>query len=703
MANNDADFLREARERFQSGIDADRQNRKRDEDDRKFFKGEQWTPTEVKERAGRITLRINRLPQFVKQVTGEMRQNKPAIRVLPKEEGREQLAEVYAAIIRHVESISDAHRVYNKAAEQAVIGGIGWFRILTDYLDDSSFEQEIVIKPIRNPLSVVIDPDARELTRQDMNWAFVTELVSRKKFEKAYPKVSLAGFDTPNAEHQSWATSDFIRVAEYWRRVPVTRKLALFSDGSTDYSDDLDLDKINAVRAEQQMPPIQIVQEREVETHKVKWARITGTAIIDEGDWEGRWIPLIPVIGEEVEVGDEIYRHGLIHHATDAQKSYNYARSAMVEHIGNQPKAPWLATADQLKNYKSMWENANKGNPPVLIYDNDPQAPPPQRQPPPQLPVAWYQEAQVADQDMKATTGIYDASLGKQGNETSGRAIIARDQQGETATYVFVDNQVASIRLCGLMLVDLIPHIISEERIIRIIGEDGSIESYAKVNTRLPDGTTFNDLSQGDYDVEVTTGPAYATKRQMAADSMMQFSQAVPIAGQVAGDLIAKSMDWPNADKIAKRLLMLLPPGMDPEADKARAEAQQDQPQQPPPPSPEQMAMQADQQTQQAKLQLEAETQSQRLELLAQDQAAKQALARDQFEFEAAMALNKHQLAAEIAAHGAALKTGQAMHGAALDVAAQAHDQALGEQSQAHSQALSEQAAEQAAEQPTGA
>lgn len=589
----DADFLRLARERFQSGIDADRENRKRDEDDRRFYKGEQWSATEVKERNGRITLRINRLPQFVKQVTGEMRQNKPAIRVLPKEEGHEQLAEVYSAIIRHIESLSDAHRIYNKAAEQAVIGGIGWFRILTDYQDDRSFDQEVTIKPVRNPLSVVIDPDARELTRHDMNFAFVTELVSRKKFEKDYPGVSLVDFDSPNDAYSSWVQGDFIRVAEYWYREPVTKTLARFSDGSVDYADDLDLDAINALRIEQGAQPVAVVETREVESHQVKWCRMTGNAKIDEGEWEGCYIPLIPVIGEEVEAGDEIYRHGLIHHSRDAQRSYNYARSAMVEHIGNQPKAPWLVTANMIKNYKAMWENANRGNPAALVYEADPGAPTavPQRQQPPTVPVAWYQEAQVADGDMKATTGIYDASLGAKSNETSGRAIIARDQQGETATYVYIDNLTAAIRLCGIMLIDLIPHIYSSERIIRIIGEDGTIEDYARINTRLPDGSTFNDLSQGTYDIEVTTGPAYATKRQQAADWMMQFVQAVPMAGQVSGDLIAKSLDLPNSDKLAERLVMLLPPGIDPEIDMKRMQMQQMMgPQQPDPMQQIQMA-----------------------------------------------------------------------------------------------------------------
>ena len=681
-AKADADFLREARQRFTDAIDADRENRKRDEEDRKFHKGEQWTKDEAKARQGRITLTIPRTGQFVKQVTGEMRQNKPAIRVLPREEGREELAKVYSAIIRHIESNSDAHRIYNKAGEQAVIGGIGWFRILAEYADDKSFDQEICVKPIRNPLSVVPDPDARGLVREDMQYGFVTELISRKKFKRLYPKAQAADFDSPNEEYQTWINNDFVRVAEYWYRVPKERTLTLFSDGSTDYIDDLNLDEINAVRAAQGLEPIQIVRQRKVESFEVKWCRMTGLDKIDEGEWKGRWIPLIPVVGEEIEAGDEIFRHGLIHFAKDAAKSYNYARSAMVERIGDEPKAPWLVTANHIKNYKGMWEGANKGNPAALVFDIDPLAPGllPQRVGPPQMAAAWYQEAQVADQDMKATTGIYDTGLGAPSNETSGRAIIARDQQGETSTFVYVDNLSASIRHAGQVLVDIIPHYYSSDRVVRIMGEDGSIESYARINTLLPDGTTFNDLSQGDYDVEVTVGPAYATKRQLAADSMMQFVQAVPKAGEVASDIIAKSMDWPNADKLAGRLEKMLPPGIDPELDKKRMEEQG--PPQPPPPPPEVLKAQAELEMQQQKMAADQQQAQQKLEiqhqeaefemiLAKQKQAAELQLERERFEFEKALAVEKAGLAERIAEHNANLKSDQFEHSAALAEAKQ--------------------------------
>lgn len=569
------DILREARLRYQAGVDGDRYNRDRDEEDRRFYKGgrDQWESEVVASRSGRPTMTINRLPQFVKQVTGEMRQNKPAIKVLPVDDKTDpKLAEVYSAIIRHIESQSDAHRIYAKTAEQAVIGGIGWFRILTDYYDETSFSQEIIVKQIRNPLSVVIDPDAMELTRCDMNWAFVTELVSQEKFEKQYPDVNLNGFETDES-YYGWKLGEFIRVAEYWVREKHKRKLALLSDGSTRFTDELSDDVLLSLG--EQGLTIQLGDdgkplEREVEVHKVRWYRMTGTDIIDKGEWPGKYIPLIPVIGEEVEVGDEIFRHGLIHHAKDSQRSYNYARSAMMEHITNQPKAPWLVTAKHIINYKVMWEGLNTGNPPVLVYEPDGSAPPPQRMMPPTFAQAWYQEAQVADQDMKATTGIYDASLGKSSNETSGRAIIAREQQGDTATYVYIDNTSAAIRQAGLVMLDLIPEIYTTERVIRIMGEDDKIEGYAKINSMLPGGQVLNDISVGQFDLVVTTGPAYATKRMEAADKMMQLIQANPAIAQLGGDIIVEALDMPLGDKLAERLRATLPPGVDPEVDAMR-------------------------------------------------------------------------------------------------------------------------------------
>ena len=584
---SDQDILSAARTRYQDGIDGDRDNRDRDIEDRRFYKGEQWDDGDKKARKGRPTLTNNRLPQFVKQITGEMRQNKPAIRVLPIDDKTDpKLAEVYSAIIRHIESQSDAHRVYAKSGEQAVIGGMGWFRILTDYAGDKSFDQEIKIKGVRNPLSVVTDPGAIELTRCDMNWAFVSETMTNEAFREAYPKADLSGWPADDKFYANWRTTETVRVAEYWVRETEARELYLMSDGSTRYGDeDVNPEVMQAMGLE-------IVRTRTVQAHKVKCYKITANEVLESFDWAGSFIPLIPVIGEEVEIGDEVFRHGLIHHAKDAQRAYNVARSAMVEHASSQPKAPYIATTAMVKNHKRQWESINTGNPPVLLFDPDPMMPgqKPQREQPPTFAAAWYQEAQIADGDMKATTGIYDGSLGKRSNETSGVAIRERDNQADTGSYLYIDNLSAAIRHAGLILLELIPEIYTGERVIRMMGEDGAIEGYERINTMLPGGEVFNDISIGQFDLEVTTGPAFATKRQEASEKMMSLVQSVPAIGQVGADLIVKGLDMPYGDKLADRLgMMLVPPGMDADLDKKRMEMQQAQQQAAGPPQPDPM------------------------------------------------------------------------------------------------------------------
>lgn len=581
---SDADILRLARERYEEGIAGDRENRDRDDAQRKFYRGrkeDQWDARDLQKRRNRITVTVNRCPQFVKQITGEMRQNKPAIRVLPVDDQTDpKLAEVYSAIIRHIESQSDAHRIYAKAGEQAVIGGLGWFRILTDYASPQSFDQEIQVKHIRNPLAVVIDPGAVEPTRCDMGWGIVSEMIPLPNFRAKYPKAKTSGFD--GADYESWCTQDKIRVAEYWEREEVERELLLLTDGTTRYGDELtDEDLLLLEQA-----GLAIANRRKAKSYKVKCRKITGVEVLETYEWAGRYIPLIPVIGEEIEVGDDVFRHGLVYGMMDSQRGYNFARSAMLETAASQPKAPFLVTTEMVKNHKKAWEGLNDGNPPVLPYDADPKAPQgPHRLSPPNFAAAWYQEALTADGDMKATTGIYDASLGKQSNETSGRAIMARDQQGETASYVYVDNLEAAIRHAGRIMIELIPEIYTGERVIRIMGEDGAIENYARINTILPDGTVFNDISVGQFDLEVTTGPAFATKRMEAADKMMALVQSVPQIGAIGADMIVKALDMPYGDKLAERLgLALVPPGMDADLDKKRAEmAQANAPQQPDP------------------------------------------------------------------------------------------------------------------------
>jgi hypothetical protein len=642
-----ADLIKTARERYQQGIEADRTNRKRDYDDRKFYTGgdNQWPEGVPKERReeGRPCETYNRLPTFVRQVTGEIRQNKPAIRVLPVDGQTDpELAKVYSAIIRHIESNSSGHRVYAKETEKAVIGGQGWWRIKADYYDDKGFDQELCIEGVPNPLAVVADPDCRHPCRFDMNYAFVTELVSRAKFKAKYPKVADHDFDS--ADMEEWVEGDFVRIAEYWVKEEVGKQ-TLFAFERTDNGqvEHVTQDELKEMVRGAGLPwsdnveemlaglPVRLKGKRDVPQYEVKSRMICGSAPLGEWQpWPGRYIPLIRVVGEEVEANDTVFRHGLIHHAKAPQVTYNYTRNASLEHYGAATKSPWLIALKQIPAaFKNMWETANRKNWPFLPYDPIANVNPPQRIAPPSVDAAAIQESQLAAEDMKATTGIYDAHIGAKSNETSGVAIERRDAQGDTGTFVYIDNMEAAIECTGRMIVDLIPHYYSDERIIRMLGEDGEVEKFVEINKIMPDGKTWNDVTRGRYDVAVTTGPAYATKRQQASENMLKLLQVFPELRAVGGDVALKVLDFPLSDKLAERARAVLPPGIDEEVDREKAEKNGGQPPEPKP-SPEEQKLMAEMQLKQGDQQLRMEEASAKLQLQQAEGQAKLELAREE-------------------------------------------------------------------------
>jgi hypothetical protein len=575
-------LVTQARKRLQECWENDQQNREDAANDLRFAAGDQWPENVRKSREAenRPVITVNKLPAMIHQVTNDIRQNKPSIKVIPTDGTSDpNIAEIFSGIIRQIEYNSSAGHIYSNAAAHTVACGIGHFRIVTDYMDDTAFDQEIKIKRIANPLSVYWDPASVEPDRSDAMFCFVVESMPIETFRAKYPKAKEVSVDVYKDNSQTglfWATSDNILVAEYWCKKPVKKQLALMQDGTT-------LDVTDLSEEELQFLPIQAI--READSHKIEQSIVTGAEVLDgPNEWAGRYIPVVPIVGTEIPLHDQTVRHGMIRFARDPQRLYNYWRTAAAESIALAPKAPWLVTKEMIAAYKGIWDSANTSARPYLVYKPDPNAPGsmPKRERPADPPNALWQEGALASEDMKATTGIYDASLGAKSNETSGKAIIARQREGDTANFHYTDNLQMSLERAGRILIDLIPKIYDTERIVKILGEDES-EEFVPINTvayaENGEPVLLNDLSTGRYDVRVNIGASYATKRAEAADSMMQFIQALPQAGQVAGDLVAKNMDWPGAEDIAKRLEMLLPPEM-----KEDQEAQQ--------PDPMQQAMQ---------------------------------------------------------------------------------------------------------------
>lgn len=562
LPTGEADFLRLARERYERAWQFERENRTAALQDQQFRAGDQWDADiqSARKEDQRPALTINLLPQYIRQVTGDIRINKPAVKVRPVDDVSDpEIARLYTGLIRNIEQASDAPSAYTTAAENAAVGGEGAFRLVTEYADNDAFDQDIRIRRIRNPFAVLWDPDAQMETREDAKYCFVLERYSKEEFKAAWPEASMADFESDEpADHiKDWYDGETVLVAEYWCKKPRKRRLAQIAGGE--------------VRDVTGMGDVELSGEefigaryRDVDSHVIEQHFISGVERLEDPyEWPGRYIPIIPVFGEEVNVGEKIVRHGLVRFAKDPQRMYNYHKSAAVETIALAPKAPFVGTVQQFENLDRFWSRANTANLPYLPYNSDPAAPgAPQRQRSPEVPVAALAEANASREDMEGTTGIYKSSLGARSNEVSGKAIVARERQGDVGTFVYIDNLARAIAYCGRQLVDLIPKIYDGERVVRILGEDDS-EELVKINAIELDQETGqivlkNDLGAGKYDVSVSTGPSYSTKRQEAADSMMQFVQFAPQTADLVIDLIAKNMDWPGADEFEERFRRML-------------------------------------------------------------------------------------------------------------------------------------------------
>jgi len=564
---SDDDLLIEAREAFDEAEEADEENRRDGLDDLKFARlGEQWPDEARKKREaeGRPCLTINKLPAFTKQVVNDARQNRPSIKVRPADSVADpRTAEIMGGLIRNIEVTSNADVAYDTALASAVDNGFGYMRAKTVHAHDDAWDLDIAIEAVFNPFTVYGDPCSVAADSEDWNVAFVTEMMPLKRFNAAYKGADPVSWDTDGYTDlgAKWRDGDDVRIAEWWKREQVRGRLVKLQIGPQEIVVTEDVLKKQLIPMLQQMPGVQarVIGDRETTAYKVTQRIITGAEVLKTVEWPGRYIPIVPVYGDAVNIEGKRYLRSLIRDAKDAQRMFNYWRTASTESVALQSKAPWVGPRGAFKSDR-RWMTANTDTHPFLEYDVVQGAPPPQRQPYQGVDPGALQEALNASDDMKAIIGLYDASLGARSNETSGVAIRARQNEGDVSTFHYVDNLARGIRHLGRILIDLIPKVYSGQRMVRVLGPDGSPQAVM-VNQPAPNGGPgVFDLTAGKYDLVVDVGPSYTTKRIEASNSMTEFVRAFPQSAPMLGDLIAKNQDWPEHEEVAKRLQALLPP-----------------------------------------------------------------------------------------------------------------------------------------------
>lgn len=577
----DSDILTEGKEAFDLAVDSDSEtnNRERGEEDLRFARlGKQWPDKIEQQRTneGRPCLTINKMPSFIRQVVNDSRLNKPAIKVHPADSAADpETAEIINGLIRNIEYTSNADVAYDTAVECATSCGFGYFRIGLDYAHDDAFDLDINIQRVSNPFQIYGDPHSTAADSADWNSAFVTEYLPQKKFEAEYKGAEKVDWSGEYADLGGpWMDDDSVMVAEWWVRDEIDREIVLLSNGTV-----LPVDALEELHGgvpylqHLAVQGIEIVNTRMAKSHRVRQHTMTGAEVLKTVDWPGRYIPIVPVYGDEVDILGKRYLKSLIHDAKDAQRMFNYWRTTSTELVALSPKAPYIGPTGAFDTDATKWATANTQSHPFIEYDG---AVPPQRQAFSGPPAAALQEALNASDDMKAIMGLYDASLGARSNETSGKAIIARQREGDVSTFHFIDNLARAIRHAGRIIIDLIPHVYDAPRIIRVLGEDGTPEvKTVNQEEAVTDDNgepvrdelgnvmmRLHDLTAGKYDLTVSSGPSFSTKREEAATQMMELIRSFPAAAPVVGDLLAKNLDWPGADEIAERLKGMLPPGV---------------------------------------------------------------------------------------------------------------------------------------------
>jgi hypothetical protein len=557
MADDYDSRIQEAIDFLKLANDADTMNRQEALEDLKFGGGDQW-PVELQNSRNlesRPVITVNKVDNYCRQVSNQQRQQRPRIKVHATNTHDDMVdAQTIQGIIRHIEVNSNADYAYDNAFDYAVRMGWGYLRVRTDYISEDSFDQEIYIDPVDNPFTVYFDPNSTAPDGADAERCLITTMVSKDQFRKMYPEADDGGTSFTQrgtGDSQSeWITKEDIRLAEYYYTVKEKATLYLLSDGTATFADDKDFFKrLDAYG-------ITVVDKRDSYKKTIKYCKMTAVEILEERDWAGKYIPIVPVYGRHIVVGDKRKKFGMIRYAKDPQRMYNFWQTSITEGVALAPKAKWLIAEGQDEGHESDWANANIKSFPLLRYkqtdiDGRPAPVPTRLQPEPPQAGIMAAAAGVND-DIKSIMGIFDPAQLGQGN-ISGKAINGQQQQVDLTNFDYYDNLTRTIAHVGKICLDLIPKIYDTERVMRIIGDDGKPELLT-INQRDSVGRVLNDITVGQYDVVMETGPGYNSKRQEAVDNMLPLLSAAPELMQVAGDLVFRNMDWPGADIIADRL-----------------------------------------------------------------------------------------------------------------------------------------------------
>lgn len=577
LALADKEIWEEARDRLKLADDAESRNRSLAKADLIFREGDQWDKKPVTSASlESIELTINLTDPLVRRVVNNMKQQRPRGKCHPVGDGADvETANVMNGLGRHIEYRSNASVAYDTGGEMAVSMGWGYWRIINEYAAPDSFDQEIRILPIRNAFTVWLDPGSIMPDGSDATWGIISVKMKRTEYRRLYgkePQISWI-FTGEDDLRQDWENEEQIRLAEYFRTMDKSDTLYELTDQSgrkfVKWKDELPQPE------SMQQAGITITSKRESSRRTIQWFKLNGLAVVDKKTLPGTYIPIIRCEGNAIDIDGEIHRRGMVRAMMDPQRMVNYGEVAKIRRLGLTPQAPYIAAEGQLDGHPE-WQDANRIAYPVLIYkpativtaQGETPLPPPQRQAPAGIEQGFSEFVGGMRANLNAVAGSpNEPGQDMQGEVISGVAIQRRQGLSDQSHVQYYENQTLSIAHTWRIILEWIPFIYSEERMQRIIGEDGT-PSVIKVNEKQTDGGISkikNDLTIGRYDVVMDTGPGYQTKREEGAANLLQLL-GTPMGeeiSKVGADLILRTFDDPYLQQLADRFAAMTPEGLE--------------------------------------------------------------------------------------------------------------------------------------------
>jgi len=575
--NENEELLTRGRRFYDEAIGAFEENRRMHSEDLNFtYNSEaqgQWDPVVLMNRRGKPCYTFNRVIGPVNIVVADMRQTRPNAKVRPSSSlASEPVADIYEGIGRNIEQSSRADTIYKGQYKYAVAGGFGAWRVMPVYAADDgegAFDQELRVVDIPNPQTVVWDPECNDPTAGDANKCMIAERIHEDVYKALYGSEDDNGVSLNfSRDSYGWFTDREVRIGEYFERVPYQKRIAQLTNGDVVDYDDALIAREAAFEARNAQPPaaVRIAKDklgnpkiRTTITWKVLWVKMDGTRVL-EGPYVYDWkrIPVIRCPGRFINIEGRKKLQSLVRHAKDAQRSYNSRVSDMIERSALIPKAPYLVTEAMIKGYEYEWNQANVQSRPYLPYNIDKEAPEggmPYRTPPIDMPAGAMALAQIAQQDIQATTGYFDPALGnaEDMNRVSGKALVQHTRRSDLGSYEFVDGFNAALQLTWEIFIDMIPTVYDSSRIERIVGRDGVQQLVELYKTDPNSDDLANDLKKGRYEVDVTIGPSFQSQRQETLQTLIDASASIPTIAQLCPDLLVKNIDSPEANEMMRR------------------------------------------------------------------------------------------------------------------------------------------------------